>query len=32
MTMNELYLSKGYYNLCIAILKQAGKDAKNQKV
>lgn len=31
MTMNELYLSKGYYNLCIAILKQAGKDAKIKK-
>lgn len=31
MTMNELYLSKGYYNLCMAILKQAGKDAKIKK-
>ena len=28
MTMNELYLSKGYYNLCMAILNQAKKDAK----
>ena len=26
--MNELYLSKGYYNLCMAILNQAKKDAK----
>ena len=26
--MNELYLSNGYYNLCMAILKQAKKDAK----
>ena len=29
--MNELYLSKGYYNLCMAILKQAKKDAKSKK-
>lgn len=31
MTMNELYLSKGYYNLCLAILMQAKKDAKIRK-
>ena len=31
MTMNELYLSKGYYNLCMAILKQAKEDAKIKK-
>lgn len=30
--MNELYLSKGYYNLCMAILKQAKKDAKSKKI
>lgn len=29
--MNELYLSKGYYNLCMAIFKQAKKDAKSKK-
>lgn len=28
MIMNELYLLEGYYNLCMAILKQAKKDAK----
>lgn len=27
----ELYLSKGYYQLCMAILKQAEKDKDSEK-
>lgn len=28
----ELYLSKGYYQLCMAILNQAEKDKESKKI
>lgn len=31
MNGNELYLSKGYYKLCLAIIKQANTDKEMNK-